>query len=120
MTTPSTSESEMAISASTRKSLLAHAQDEYPIPGCIQTLTQLVPHPESGENGPVVVGEEAHIRVQHVGGPRHDLGVLAPIAPSGSGTHAPHPERLRREFVRARWQVSERASRERVARRSSM
>lgn len=74
MAAPSTSGSEMAISASTRKSLWTRAHDECAFPGCIQTLTQSVPHPKSGEIRTVVVGEEAHIRAQNVGGPRHDPG----------------------------------------------
>lgn len=62
----------MAISERTRKTLWSRARNQCAFPGCLQSLTLDVANASSGEADVVVVGQEAHIRAQSVGGPRYD------------------------------------------------
>lgn len=62
----------MAIASKTRKLLWSRARDECAFPGCSQALTEDQPNVESGNSDATVVGEEAHIRAQSLGGARYD------------------------------------------------
>lgn len=64
----------MAISERTRKTLWSRAHNQCAFPGCLQSLTLDVANASSGGTDVVVVGQEAHIRAQSVGGPRFDPG----------------------------------------------
>ncbi|EYT57100.1 hypothetical protein D514_0118680 [Microbacterium sp. UCD-TDU] len=62
----------MAIGGRTRKLLWGRAHNECAFPGCPQTLTEEIAKAGSDASDATVVGEEAHIRGQSVGGARYD------------------------------------------------
>jgi hypothetical protein len=62
----------MAISDRTRKLLWGNAHNQCAFPGCTQALAQNVDGLPAGASTTALVGQEAHIRAQSVGGPRFD------------------------------------------------
>ena len=63
----------MPISSHTRKKLWTRAHNECAFPTCTESLTQQLPGVAgSMETHIAVIGDEAHIRAQSLGGPRYD------------------------------------------------
>jgi hypothetical protein len=62
----------VSISVADRKLLWGRARNECAFPSCSQPLTDVQPGSKLSQTGPLILGEEAHIRSAKIGGPRYD------------------------------------------------